>query len=417
MSKDKVLVFKKTLANVVPLFKWLFLATVVGIAGGVVGSIFHKLLDLVAEIRTENLWIIALLPAGGVLIALLYQLFKKCGILSTDRVLDAVLKDKDVPLILSPLIFISTTISHLFGASVGREGAALQLGGSIGYNIGKCFKLSKKDLHIIVMIGMSSAFSALFGTPLTAAVFAIELTTVGEVRYGGFLPCVVASVVAYEIALLFGISSIDFSFIALMPISVGIIIKVIALSFLCALVSIVFSVGITKGEYYIKKILPNAYLKALVGGLVIVILTFLLRTYDYNGTGMDVIAGAMRGNSRPEAFLIKMIFTVICIGAGFKGGEIVPTLFIGATFGSLAGALLGLDAGFSAAVGFVALFCGMVNCPIASLFLAIEVFGTGNMLIFAIAVGVSYLMSGHFSLYKSQKFVYSKLTDEYINTK
>ncbi|MBR4890466.1 MAG: chloride channel protein [Clostridia bacterium] len=417
MSKEKILVFKKTLANIVPFLKWLFLAAIVGVVGGAVGSIFHRLLDLVTEIRAENLWIIALLPVGGVLIALLYELFKKKGGLNTDRIIDAVLKDEEVPLVLSPLIFVSTAISHLFGASVGREGAALQLGGSIGYNIGKCFKLSKRDLHIVVMIGMSSVFSALFGTPLTAAVFAIELTTVGEVRYGGFLPCVIASVIAYQIALMFGISPIDFSFVALMPISVGIIIKVIGLSFLCALVSIAFSVGIRKGEIYLNKLLPNVYLKAVVGALVIVLLTFLLKTYDYNGAGMDVITNAMKGNFRPEAFLIKMIFTVMCIAAGFKGGEIVPTLFIGATFGALAGTFLGLDAGFSAAIGFVALFCGMVNCPIASLFLAIEVFGTGNMMIFAIAVGVSYLMSGHFSLYKSQKFLYSKLTDEYVNTK
>ncbi len=402
---------KVMLQSVLHFFKWLMLGAVAGVVGGAVGGVFHKLLDIVSELRTEHSWLILLLPLGGLVIAGLYQLGKAKGRLDTNRVLEAVQTEERVPLTMTPLIFVSTILSHLFGASVGREGAALQLGGSLGYNIGKVFRLNKTDLHIIVMAGMSSVFAALFGTPMTAAIFAIEVTYIGAIRYSGLFPCIVASLVAYRTALLLGITPVRFSHVAMLAVSAPTIVRALILAFLCALVSILFCVAIQESEKYMKKILPNGYFRALAGGLSIVLLTILLRTTDYNGAGMDVVARALDGTAEPAAFLLKILFTAICIGAGFKGGEIVPTLFIGATFGCVAGPLLGLPASFSASIGFVALFCGVVNCPIASLILAMEVFG-GNLWIFGAVCSVSFLLSGHFGLYKSQKFAVSKLTDE-----
>lgn len=391
--------------------KWLFLGCLVGVLGGLLGGFFHRLLDFATEIRMECKWLILLLPLGGVLIAWLYRLAKPKGQMDTNRVIRAVQSEERVPLTMTPLIFVSTLLSHLFGASVGREGAALQLGGSLGYNIGKVFRLNKTHLHMIVMAGMSSVFAALFGTPMTAAIFAIEVTCIGAVQYSGLFPCVVAGLVGYRTALFLGVTPVRFSGVAMMSVSGGIIARVMVLSFLCAIVSILFCLALSKSEKYMKKLLPNRYLRGVMGGCIIILFTVILKTTDYNGAGMNVIVRAMSGVARPEAFLLKIVFTAICIGAGFKGGEIVPTLFVGATFGCVAGPLLGLPAGFSAAVGFVALFCGVVNCPIASLLLALEVFG-GNVWIFGIVVSVSFLFSGHFSLYHSQKFAVSKLTDE-----
>ncbi len=403
--------FEITVQSVLHFAKWFFLAVLVGIVGGVIGGIFHELLDLVTEFRGEHGWLLYLLPLGGVIIAALYKLGKVKGKLDTNRVLDAIRSEERIPFVMAPLIFVSTLISHLFGASVGREGAALQLGGSIGYNLGKVFRLSKIDLHMIVMAGMSSVFAALFGTPLTAAIFAIEVTCIGAMQYSGLFPCIVASFVAYRIALFFGVSPVRFSGLGMASTTGTVLAKVMMLAVFCALVSILFCLVLKWSEKSMKKLLPNRYLRGVVGGLLVIILTAILQTTDYNGAGMDVVARAMSGEARPEAFLLKILFTAICIGAGFKGGEIVPTLFIGATFGCVAGPILGLPAGFSAAVGFIALFCGVVNCPIASLMLAMEVFGT-NIWIFAAVCSVSFLLSGHYGLYKSQKFAVSKLTDE-----
>ncbi len=395
--------------------KWIVISIIVGCAGGIIGSVFHLSVDYVTEVRQENGYIILLLPIGGLIITAMYSFFRSKGKIDTNCVIAAAQEDRKVPFVMMPLIFVSTVITHFFGGSAGREGAALQLGGSLGYNIGRCFKLDKKDLHLIVMSGMSGVFSALFGTPLTATIFALEVIAVGNIRYAGLVPCLVSALSAYEIAMLFGISPVRFGDIIIQAFSVESAIKVVILASLCAIVSIVFCVAIKKSEHYAEKFLSNSYLKAFVGGLIIVVLTFLLNTSDYNGAGMDIITRAIHGNARPEAFILKIIFTVITISAGFKGGEIVPTFFIGSTFGCVMAPVLGLDASFGAAIGFVALFCGMVNCPIASIMLALEVFGVESILLFALACGVSFMLSGNFSLYDSQRIVFSKLRDEYIN--
>ena len=395
--------------------KWIVISVIVGCAGGTIGSFFHLSIDYVTEIRRENFYIILLLPFGGIVITAMYNFFRSKGKIDTNCVIAAAQEDRKVPFVMMPLIFLSTLITHFFGGSAGREGAALQLGGSLGYNIGKCFKLDKKDLRLIVMSGMSGVFSALFGTPLTATIFALEVIAVGNIRYAGLVPCLVSALSAYGIATLFGISPVRFENIIFQAFSIESAIKVVILASLCAVVSIVFCVAIKKSEHYAEKFLSNSYLKAFVGGLIIVVLTFSLNTTDYNGAGMDIITRAIHGNARPEAFVLKIIFTAITISAGFKGGEIVPTFFIGSTFGCVMASILGLDASFGAAIGFVALFCGMVNCPIASIMLALEVFGADSIMLFALACGVSFMLSGNFSLYDSQRIVFSKLRDEYIN--
>lgn len=404
---------KNTFNYLKTFLKWLIIALLVGIVGGVVGSVFHESIDAVTHYRENNRWVMYLLPLGGLLIVWLYSLMPSKGKVDTNRVIDAVKKDDEkVPLIMTPLIFISTVITHFLGGSAGREGAALQLGGSIGYNLGKVCRLNKTDMHTVVMTGMSAVFSALFGTPLTAAIFSLEVICVGAMHYAAIVPCVLSAVVASRIALWFGLHPVHFGLDIIPTITVGSVSQVIVLAVLCALVSILFCVAIHKCEHYMEKRFKGAYTRAFVGGVVIIALTLILGTYDYNGAGMDVVGRAISGDARYEAFLLKILFTAITISAGFKGGEIVPAFFIGSTFGCVAGGLLGLDAGFGAALGFVALFCGVVNCPVASIILSVEVFGAEGLLFFAIMCAVTYMMSGYFGLYKSQEFQYSKLSDE-----
>lgn len=391
--------------------KWLIIATVIGLVGGLLGSAFHLSVDYVTELRTEHRFIICFLPVGGIVIAALYRMFHSKGRLDTDRVMEAVRDKSEVPLIMVPLIFVSTVITHLFGGSAGREGAALQLGGGIGYNIGKLLRLNEKDMHVIVMSGMSSVFSALFGTPLTAAIFSLEVISVGVFNYAGIVPCLIASVIAYMTATMLGIPPVRFGSVVFETLSVELILKVIVLALLCAVLSILFCEAIEKCEKYMDRFIHNCYVRAAVGGAILVALTLIVRSYDYNGAGMDVITRAISGEAKPEAFILKILFTAITIAAGFKGGEIVPSFFIGSTFGCVAAPLLGLESSFGAAIGFTAMFCGVVNCPIASMILAIEVFGTEGLLLFAIACAVSYMMSGKFGLYRSQNFINSKINE------
>lgn len=396
--------------------KWVAIAVATGTCGGIVGSFFHKSVEYVTEIRIANEWIIFALPFGGLIIVYLYKLFKLDSNIGTNLIIDSIRTDGKVPIAMAPLIFVSTVITHLFGGSAGREGAALQLGGSIGSQIGNMLKLDEKDMHAITLCGMSGVFAALFGTPLTATFFAMEVISVGIIYYSSFIPCIVSSIVAYKISLLFGLEPVYFNLKIIPAISASSVIKVTVLGALCAIVSIVFCESLHKTSRFVKKYIKNEYLRIALGGLVIVILTMMLRNTDYNGTGMNIISKAINGEAKYEAFFLKIIFTAITISVGYKGGEIVPTFFIGSTFGCVAAKFLGIDPGFGAAIGLIALFCGVVNTLISSIILSIELFGADGIILFSIACGVSYMLSGYYSLYSSQKIVYSKLKAEYINT-
>ena len=396
--------------------RWGLVAVGIGLLCGAVGALFHETVEAATGIREATGWLIFLLPAGGLAIVGLYRLLRLPEETGTNEVFQAVRSNQKVPLRLVPLIFVSTVVTHLFGGSAGREGAALQMGGSIGFQCGGLLRFGEKDMHIATLCGMSAMFSALFGTPLTATVFSIEVISVGLFYYAAFVPCVLASLVAFGIARLLGVEATRFSLAEIPNFSVMPFLQVIALGILCALVSIVFCFALKKARVVMKRWISNVFLRIAVGGALVAALTLLVGSGDYNGAGMAVIARAVQGDARPEAFVLKILFTAVTIASGYKGGEIVPTLFVGATFGCVAGGLLGMDAGFGAAVGMTALFCGVTNTPIASILLGIELFGAEGLPFFAVAVGVSYMLSGYFGIYSSQKIVYSKLKDEWVDT-
>lgn len=395
--------------------KWVIIAAIIGSIGGGVGTLFHISVEYATQFRVHNDWVLLLLPVGGIVIAAIYKLCKVPTTTGTNQVINSIRCEDTVPVVIAPLIFLGTVITHLLGGSAGREGAALQLGGSIASGVGKVLRLDEKDMHLIILCGMSAVFSALFGTPLTATFFAMEVISVGVIYYSSFIPCIVSSIVAYAISVFFGIKPVHFALKVIPNFSFWVITKVVILAILCAALSIVFCMMMHRTSKFMSKIFKNEFIRVVVGGLLIVALTYIVHTKAYNGAGMDIIADAMNGISRPEAFILKIVFTAITIGAGYKGGEIVPTFFIGATFGCVMGGLLGIDSGFGAAIGLVALFCSVVNTPIASIILSIELFGAEGLLLFAIACGVSYMLSGYYGLYSSQKIVYSKLKAEFIN--
>ena len=382
------------LENLLGMIRWLIVA---GITGVLVGVLFGKGMTFVNGCRAAHPWIIWLLPVGGMAIIGLYHLFHVYNPRGTNLVLEAIHAKEEVPLYMAPLIIVSTLITHLVGGSAGREGSALQLGGSIGGQLGRWFRFDYKDRGLMVMCGMSAAFSALFGTTLAAAVFPLEVASVGIMHYAALVPCVCASIVASRLALYFGMQPESFPVLEVPEFTGTTAGAAVLLGILCAIISIVFCVMLHQVGTQFKKF-SNPYVKAAVGGAIVLAITLLLGTQDYSSAGIPLIERALEGEVRPEAFLLKMILTAITLGALF-------------------GQMLGLSPALYGAAGMAAVFCGVTNCPISTLLISFEMFGFEGMLYYAIAVSISYMLSGYYSLYHDQKIMYSKVKTEFINRK
>ena len=397
---------------VTAMLKWLAVGALVGGVGGFVGAAFHLGVGYATQLRTGHPWVLYLLPLGGVVIVGLYKLCRLEGA-GTNAVIESVHFGKKVPTLLVPLIFVATVITHLCGGSAGREGAALQIGGGIGYRAGTLLHLGEKDLPLATLCGMSGVFAALFGTPLTATIFALEVISVGVLYYAGLVPCITAAMAAFGVSTLMGVEPTRFA-VAMPPVTLETMVPVVALAILCAVVSILFCKGLHWTERLLDRGFRSPWVRVLAGSVLLIGMS-LLTNGDYNGAGMDVIARALAGEADGWAWLLKILFTAVTIGCGFKGGEVVPSFFVGAAFGCFMGGLLGLPAGFGGAIGLVAVFCGAVNCPVASVLLSVELFGSAGAPYFAVACALSYLLSGYCGLYSSQTILYSKLRAEFIN--
>ncbi len=417
ISKYKEKIFrgiKEFLERMAFFIKWLLLATGMGILAGMLGAGFYYCLGSATMFRQGHSYLIFGLPLAGIFIVWLYRVMGREQDKGTNTVISAVRQENTISWKMAPLIFVGTIITHLFGGSAGREGAALQMGGSIGNGIATALKMDKKNITMMIMCGMSGMFAALFGTPMAAAVFAMEMVSVGILYYAALVPCVVSALVASQVAKALFVHAEHFVIVELPELTFRVTWKVVLLAMLCAGLSIVFCNFIQIVEHWMEHKFPNAYFRIAVAGLMIIVLTIFVGTDDYMGAGMEVIERAMLGETRPEAFVLKILFTVLTLTAGFKGGEIIPTLFIGSTFGCLVGQLLGVSPSLCAAVGMIALFCGVTNSPIASLLLALEMFGMEVWPYMLLAVAISYMLSGYKSLYKSQKIVYSKMSPEFM---
>lgn len=397
--------------------RWVLFAILIGFVVGPLGVAFGLSIDRVTALRGAHPWILFLLPLGGLIIVFLYRRAGMPEGGSTNSVFMAVRENRSMPFRTAPLIFLSTVLTHLLGGSAGREGAALQLGGSVSGSIGRWLKLDEKDIRVFTMCGMSAAFAAMFGTPLAATVFTMEVISVGVMYYVALVPCLIASLVGVWAAGKLGLAPTAFALsetVSLSPLSM---LQVCVLGALVALLSMAFCALMHHTPKLLAKLLPNPYLRIAAGGAALLLLTWLSGTTDYNGAGGAVIARAVAGEAVPWAFLLKMLFTAVTLGSGFKGGEIVPVFFTGATFGCVVAPLLGLPASFGAALGLAALFCGATNCPITSILLALELFGGEGLPLFALACAVSYMLSGYFGLYSEQKILYSKFRAEFIDRK
>lgn len=402
-------------ANIRYFIKWSALALVIGSVAGAAGTIFSMGVSWATGFRLSHPSMLFFLPVSGLLIVWLYHSFHEEGNRGTNMVIDAISSNERVTPATGSLIFFSTILTHLGGGSSGREGAALQLGGSIGNSFGEWFKLDERDKKIAIMCGMSAVFSALFGTPVAAAIFSLEVVSIGVLYYAALVPCVFSSFLAVGIARAAGLEGEHFP-VEMIPVldlkAVGLL---VLLGILCAAVSILFCVLLHTAEHAYRKYFPDARVRILAGSFLFIALTLLSGTRDYCGSSMGLIESSIEGSARYEAFLMKMLFTAVALGAGFKGGEIVPTLCVGAALGCAFGEITGFAPSLCAACGMAALFAGVTNCPITSLVIALELFGYEGMEYFSIIIAVAFALSGYYGLYASQKFVYSKTRTEFIN--
>ena len=388
--------------------KWGLLGLLMGVLGGLLGAGFHHALHFVTHLRAEHTWLIFLLPVGGLLSVPIYRLFRQQKNRGTNQIIDAVLKGEEVSPLVAPTIFLATATTHLFGGSAGREGAALQLGGATASLLSKVFKLQEEDRKILVMSGMSAVFAGLFGTPLTAALFCMEFESIGTLFSPALLPCYIAAFAAAKVSGLLGVHAEGLLLETAAAVTLGNVWKFLILAVLVALVGILMCWVFHKAEHLAAHAVKNPWIRIAAGGLIIMALTLLVGDHRYNGAGMDMALGAVEGHADWFDFLMKMLFTAITLAAGFKGGEIVPTFCIGATFGCVLGSILGLDAGLCGALGLVGLFCSATNAPFASIILSIEMFGGANLHLFALVCVVCFVLSGHSGLYASQIIAFPK---------
>lgn len=390
------------------IIRLLIISIAVGIICGAVGAVFHHAIAAASGLFSKSMYMVFLLPICGIIITFLYKLLGIYPDPGTNAVLKSSFDGKPVSGKMSIAIFISTVLTQLSGGSAGREGAALQLGGSLAGFIGRKIHLSPAQMRIIILCGMSSLFSALFGTPVTAAVFCLEVVCIGIIPYAALVPCLVSAFTAKWISMATGMVPTAWDLGALPASTVSLYIKIIIIAVLCALVSRLFCAVQHNIHHAFEKI-KNPYFRVLAGSGILILLTFLLGTSRYNGAGMGAVNDALLlGKATYLSFFIKMIFTGITLACGFKGGEIVPCFFVGSTFGCVIGTLLGIDPCFAAAIGMVCVFCGVVNSPLSSIALAVEAFGGGILMFAALPVGICYLLSGKCSLYSTQILPESK---------
>ena len=399
--------------------KWLLYACLTGLTVGLVVSVFSMSIDAAVVLRAAHPNIVWLLPPVGLGIAALYRLCNMENDRGANLVMMALRGEEEMKLRTVPLIFISALGTHLAGGSAGRMGASLQMGGSLSACMGRVLPLDEKDRRILVMCGVSAAFSALFGTPLAAAVFAMEVASVGVMYYAAIVPCLVSSFTAGLLARALGLHAVHgYTVDRALGLAEALpVLQTAALGVLCALVSILFCIMMRTMPRLYRKYLRSPLLRTAAGGAIVLALTLLVGDQTYNGAGDAVSRRLLAGDPMPEAFALKILFTALTIGAGFKGGEITPALFTGCAFGTWVGPLLGLPHSFAGALGMAAVFCGVTNCPISSVLLAFELFGGDGLPLYALCCAVSYMLSGYYGLFTEQEILYSKFRTERIDRK
>jgi len=410
-------------------FQWMALTIPAAAVTGSLVALFLWLLDRVTQIRWQHEWLLFLLPLAGILIHLLYSHYGKDSVKGNNLIIDEIHEPGGgIPKRMAPLVLLGTLITHLFGGSAGREGTAVQMGGSISGMFNSWYKPSARGRQVLLTTGIAAGFGAVFGTPAAGAVFAIEVLTIGKIKYDALLPCVVASITGHLVCTAWGIHHTPYHIapgnsIAPLHIDPLLLLKTIPAAIAFGLTGLFFAITAHGLKKQFNRFIRNEYLVPVAGGVIIIALTYLVGTTDYNGLGVS--SKQANGISIVNAFHIngvntwswfwKLLFTTITLSSGFKGGEVTPLFFIGATLGNTLAVIMNAPVDLFAALGFIAVFAGATNTPIACTIMGVELFGSEYILYFAIACCIAYCFSGHSGIYSSQRIGSPKTLNRYFS--
>ena len=402
--------------HAVSVVRWALILVPLAALVGTLCAAFLWSLDAVTRLRFAAPWLLYCLPIGGFGVGLLYHLTGRSVEGGNNLIVEQIHEPGGgVPLRMAPLIFFGTVVTHLFGGSAGREGTAVQLGGSLASGFGRALRLDADGTRILLMTGIAAGFGAVFGTPIAGAVFALEVLAIGRVEYRALVPCLVAALVGDWTCLAWGLHHGIYRVDALIVVDALLVAKAGLAGVAFGLVGLAFAEANHALGGWLKRIVPYGPLRPLIGGIAVIALVFLFGTRDYLGLGTLAatpdgltIASFFGPDPHPWSWALKFVFTIVTLSSGFKGGEVTPLFFIGAALGSALAPLFGVPTGVFAAIGFVALFAGAANTPLACTFMGIELFGATYAVPIAVACFVAYLCSGHNGIYLSQRVAVAK---------
>lgn len=390
--------------------KWLLWGSGVGMLAGIASAIFLTALNWATQTRLDHPSLIYALPVAGFGLGWMYHHYAGLAARGNHLVIEEIHSNSTpLPLRMAPMVLLGTVITHLFGGSAGREGTALQMGASLADALGRRLGIAPEDRPLLLMAGISGGFGSVFGTPIAGFVFGMEVQSVGKLRYDSLLSCLVAALVGDLTTRTLEVGHSHYPLMASVDIDPLLLLKIALAGVAFGLTSLLF-IELTEAiKHYNQRWIVYPPLRPFLGGLIILALTGVVGNRDYLGLSLPLIQASVHGEDvMLAAFLLKLIFTAVTLGTGFLGGEVTPLFVIGSTLGYTMGRLLGLDPAFSAAVGFVSVFAGATNTPLACIMMGVELFGAGSLLYLATGCGIAYLASGHRSIYRSQRIVTSK---------
>lgn len=401
--------FKKNLSSLEQafslfyLFKWILICLTLGIIVGSISAFFLLSLDWATSWRESHLWIIALLPVGGFIIGLSYHLYGNSVVKGNNLLLEELHAPKKIiPFRMAPLVLFGTILTHLFGGSAGREGTAVQVGGAVADRFTKVFNLSKRDRQIVLIAGISAGFSSVFGTPLAGGIFALEVLILGRIRLDAIVPSFLAAVFADYFCRFWNVPHTHYHINSVTEITPVTILWAVFAGIIFGLIAMLFSKSKHFWSTLFERNIKYPPLRPVIGGVILATAVYLMGTTKYIGLGIPTIVNAFDTELNSYDFILKLLFTSFTLGAGFKGGEVTPLFFIGAALGNVLIWFIPLPMELLAGMGFVAVFAGATNTPIACTVMGIELFGIESGVFIALACSTAYLFSGHTGIYSSQ---------------